>query len=85
MTDKYLLKRVKEIAKDEDKVFNMLLDWLDEGKVTMKQLQRTIGEGSANWPTGYPNKEFEMRNPTFLVVLSVELERRHGNTYTFAY
>lgn len=86
MTTKEIVKFVDAFGDNTDAVHDALLEKLIAKEVTMKQLEKAIGEGSKAYPHGYPAKNWDdvIVCPTFLTVLSVALDRANGNPYAFA-
>ncbi len=86
MTTKEIVKFVEAFGDDTEAVHDALLEKLIAKEVTMKQLEKAIGEGSKAYPLCYPFKSWEQGGvcPDFLTVLSVALDRANGNPYAFA-
>ena len=86
MTTKEIVKFVDAFGDNTDAVHDALLEKLIAKEVTMKQLEKAIGERSKAYPLGYPAKswEDEIVCPTFLTVLTVALDRANGDPYAWA-
>ena len=85
MTTQEIVDLVKEFGADEDAAFEALLEKLVAKEITMEEVQLAIGAGSEAFPYEYPCSEtmMVMTCPSFLTMLSVELDRANGNKYAF--
>ena len=84
MTTQEIVDLVKGFGADEDAAFEALLEKLVAKEITMEEVQLAIGAGSEAFPYGYPYSEsMIVVCPSFLTMLSVELDRANGNKYAF--
>lgn len=84
MTTQEIADFVKGVGKNEDAAFDALLKKLVAKEVTMEEVEKAIGYGSDAFPYEYPYSETKLPTlPTFLTVLSVELDRANGNEQAF--
>jgi|GEM_PF-2335596 len=84
MTTQEIADFVKGFGADEDAAFDALLEKLVSKEITMEEVEKAIGYGSAAFPYEYPYSETKLPTlPTFLTVLSVELDRANGNDQAF--
>lgn len=85
MTTADIVKFVQDFGEDSDAAFDALLEKLVKKEITMEQVWEAIGEDSEAYPFEYPYRHpDEVICPTFLTVLSVELDRANGNPYANA-
>lgn len=88
MKDEELITRVNERGADEESVAKMLLDMLSRGDIDAEQVERVLGEGSKEWPFGWPNKpdaeEVVCEYPAFSVKVLTEFRRKQGDKSAYA-
>lgn len=89
MKDEDLITRVKEHGVDEESVAKMLLELLSSGDINAEQVERVLGEGSKEWPCGWPYKPDKdgavCEYPTFSVSVLMEFKQKQGNKSAYAY
>lgn len=84
MTTQEIVDYVKGFGNDEKAAFNALLEKLIAKEITIDEVEEAIGEDSEAFPDGYPYSETrQVVCPTFLTVLSVQLDRANGNKQAF--
>ena len=84
MTTKDIVNFVKGFGDNEEAVFYALLEKLISKEISIDEVEEAIGEESEAFPYGYPYDEARaVVCPTFLTVLSVQLDRANGNKKAF--